>query len=128
MPGRQQSNSKTKPPRYVPKAKAVPDRYSAGWIESLDGRYALARSIRARFAAVAADLGGIEQLSYQQRSLIERALFLEAHIAQHEQALASGEEVDGGQWTASLNSLVGLWRLLGIERKQKPVSLRDLVS
>lgn len=36
-------------------------------------------------------------------------------------ALAAGEQIDVGSLTQALNSLLGLFRLLGLERRQKPL-------
>jgi hypothetical protein len=67
------------------------------------------------------DLGGRDQLSYQQRSLTKRAIWMEAIIEQQEIALSKGEEVDQGKLTQAVNSLIGLLKTLGLERRAKDV-------
>ncbi len=104
------------------KAQNTPEKHSPGWIAGLDMRTAVGRDMRGRYQEVCADLGGEGVLSYAQRSLIERALWLEYWIAQQERALASGAEVDMGKLTQAGNSLLGLFRTLGLERKPRDVT------
>ena len=68
-------------------------------------------------------------MSYVQRSLIERALWLEFWIAAQERTLAAGGEVDVGRLTQAGNSLLGLFRTIGLERKSRDVtSLSDYIA
>jgi hypothetical protein len=101
--------------------QAVPDRFQAGWLDNLDGRLGLARELRQRFDALTGDLGGADQLSYQQRSLCERALWLEYWLSQQEQTLAAGGEFNVGQWVQASNSLQGIFSKLGLQRVAKEV-------
>lgn len=104
-----------------PKERSVPADFSAGWLEALDSRTALARDMRGRFAEVCTDLGGAESLSYLQRSLIERALWLEYWIAQQERHLAEGGgRFDSGPWIQAANALMGLYSRLGLRRAARP--------
>ena len=105
---------------------SLPDTYRAGWLDKLDKRTKVARVIMQRIAALTSDAGGEDSLSHAKLSLIRRAAFLEAICESHELRLASGEAVDVGSYTQSLNSLLGLYRLLGIERVARSVrSLRE---
>ena len=104
------------------KYRTVPDRFTAGYINRLDGRTAVAVDMRARWQQMTADLGGEDRLSYAQRSLAERALWVEYWIAQQERILADGGEADIGRMTQATNSLLGLYRTLGIERRAKDVT------
>ena len=54
--------------------QAPPKTFNTGWLSELDGRTAIAQEMRARYAAFTNDLGGVDRLSYAQRSLVERAL------------------------------------------------------
>ena len=108
-------------PEQAAKSSEIPDRYSADWLDKLDGRTAIARVIRDRLVDLQTDLGGVESLSYQQRSLAKRAIWMEAVIEQQELALARGDEVDQGKLTQAVNSLIGLFRHLGLERKAQDV-------
>lgn len=99
------------------KFRRVPERFSAGWLQDLDSRTALAREIRARYSALTNDLGGLERLSYQRRTLAERVVWLEYWLAMQEQHLAAGNgEFDAGKWTQACNALSGLLKTLGLDR------------
>lgn len=95
----------------------IPPRYSANWIESLDMRTSLSRAVRGRLAELEADLGG--NLSYQRQSLCKRVVWMEAVIEQKEAALARGEDVGQAELTQAVNSLIGLLKTLGLDRKAR---------
>jgi len=97
----------------------LPDEFTPRFLDALDGRTVVAKTLRARLSEIMADLGGEDQLSYAQRSLVRRAVWLESWIETQEAAAAEGEQVDIGRQVQALNSLVGLWRTLGLERRQK---------
>jgi hypothetical protein len=101
------------------KANEVPEKFVPGWLDQLDGRLAVAKDVRARFELLTEDLGGLDTLSYQRRSLVERAVWLEFWLAQQERVLAQGGDFAVGVWTQGCNALLGLYRHLGIERKAK---------
>ena len=104
----------------------LPDTYRAGWLDKLDKRTKVARAILQRIAALTSDAGGADSLSHAKMSLIRRAAFLEAICESHELQLAGGQEINVGAYTQSLNSLLGLYRLLGIERVARSVrTLRE---
>jgi len=104
-----------------PKHDQVPKKHHTGWLEALDGRYNVARDLRARFDEICGDLGGADRLSYMQRSLVERALWLEYWLAQQEKTLAKGGDFDVARWVQAANSLQGVYSRLGIERRTKDV-------
>jgi len=99
--------------------QSVPTKYGNGFLDNLDGRLGIARELRQRFAELTGDLGGSANLSYAQRSLCERALFLEFWLARQEAALANGKAFDVGKWTQACNSLQGLFAKLGLKRAPK---------
>jgi hypothetical protein len=94
----------------------LPSKYKEQWITGLDNRTALARIVNERLNSLESDLGGSDRLSYQQRSLAKRAIWMEAIIEQQEAALSRGEDVDQGKLTQAVNSLIGLFAKLGLER------------
>ncbi|MGQ7242942.1 hypothetical protein ACUN9V_05695 [Salinicola sp. V024] len=112
----------------MPKQPEFPVSYSSDWLEKLDGRTILARAVHQRYAALTDDLGGVDALSYQRRSLAKRAIYIEAVIERHEAALSRGEDVDMGRLTQATNSLIGLLKALGLERKARDVSLTDYIK
>jgi len=107
-------------------AKQIPEKYAPGYLDNLDGRLAVATVMRERYHAFTDDLGGADRLSYAQRSLVERALWLEYWLAEQEQALAKGQEFDVSRWTQAANSLQGILSKLGLDRQAKDVP--DLAS
>ena len=104
--------------------RAVPDKFEGGYLDRLDGRTALAATMRAQWQEMTDDLGGADRLSYAQRCLVERVLWLEHWLRIQEQALAEGrlDEFDAGRWTQALNTLVGVLSRLGLERREKDVT------
>ena len=92
------------------KATAIPLRYASGFMAELDGRSAVARELRGRLDDLMADLGGVEVLSYQRRSLCERAIHLEARLQSLEAAFAQGtaENGDESRYAALTNYLLQL--------------------
>lgn len=97
----------------------LPDSYTSNWVDKLDKRTVLARAVLARIGALESDAGGAESLSAARRSLIRHAAWLDAIVESYEMKLAAGEQVDVGGFTQALNSLLGLFRLLGLERRTK---------
>lgn len=111
------------------KSSDVPERYSEDWLAKLDGRTQIARAIRDRLDELQNDLGGADALSYQQRSLCKRTIWLEAIVEQQEIALSKGEEVDQGKLTQAVNSLIGLFKTLGLERKARDApTIQDWIA
>jgi len=106
----------------MPKLAAIPDTFTAGYLGQLDGRTAIAVEMRARWQELTSDLGGADRLSYAQRSLVERALWIEHWIAMQERILADGGDADTGRMTQATNSLLGLYRTLGLERRSRNVT------
>ncbi|MGC8519281.1 MAG: hypothetical protein ACP5P4_12260 [Steroidobacteraceae bacterium] len=83
-------------------------------MDRLSKRYAIARVVMARRDALEAHCGG--DLSYVQRSLIKRTIWLELLVESYEQRVAAGAEVDIGAITQLNNTLKGLYKDLGIQR------------
>lgn len=107
----------------------IPDKYSPDFADRLDRRTTIARAIRGRIEEIETDLGGADGLSHARRSLVRRVVWLEAIIEHSEQRLATGEGIDLGGHTQAINSLLGLYRLLGLERRQRPVrTLREIMD
>lgn len=110
------------------KSTEVPASYRADWIEALDGRTRLARAVHERLATLYSDLGGGADgggLSYQQRSLCRRVVWLEVLIETRESALARGQAIDEGAHTQSVNALSGLLSKLGLARRAREAPSLD---
>ena len=105
----------------MPKQATPPEKYRTDWLTSLDGRTAIAQVMRERWQQLTADLGGSDRLSYAQRSLVERALWLEYWLQSQEQTLAAGGDFDVARWTQAANSLQGILAKLGLDRQARDV-------
>lgn len=104
----------------------IPDKYAPDFAERMDKRTSIAKAIRGRIEAIEADMGGDECLSHAKRSLVRRVVWLEAVIEHAEQRLAGGEAIDLGGHVQAVNTVIGLYRLLGLERR--PKNARRLVD
>ena len=100
----------------------VPKRYGRNALADLDGRFRPVREVKARFNQLAADLGGIRELSYQKQSLLWRFVFLEGWIEDQERRMLQGQAVDESRWLAALNSFTSLLSRIGLERKARTIS------
>ena len=109
------------------KLTAMPVDFTSDFLKRMDGRTRAARFIKDRIGELMADLGGESSLSYQERSLVTRAIHLEAVIMTWEDALRRGKDIDMGKHTQALNSLLGLYRHLGLQRRTKPVHIDDYI-
>jgi hypothetical protein len=99
---------------------ALPADYSADWLERADKRTKVWRVATEREAALISDAGGAETLSHSKRSLIRRAVFLELLAETQEMRFTAGEPLDIGAYTQAFNSMLGAYRLLGLDRRTKP--------
>ncbi len=118
-----------KPGQKTTKPTVVSGQFTPGFLADLDGRSVVARGLKANLDALMTDLGGEDMLSYQQQSLCERVVHLEALIRGMETGLARGEDIAPSSYAQMINSLVGLYRTLGIERRAtEVVDLRQYLA
>lgn len=103
-------------------------KYNRNWLSALDRRTNIAQDLQKRHTALCDDLGGYNVLSYQQKALVDRAIFLEFHLQQEEIKLAKGEDFDSGKWVQACNSLNGLFAKLGLHRQARELSLDEYLS
>ena len=111
-------------PKSRARTQPIPPKFEAGYLSRLDKRTTVANELRERYEELTNDLGGAEHLSYQQRSLVERALWLEHWLHLQERELCAGrtDGFEAGRWVQSLNALVGLFRAVGLERQSRNVT------
>lgn len=110
------------------KCQTIPPKYTHDWLDKLDKRTGVAKALTERHNALISDLGGLQGLSYQRASLCRRAIHMEALIEQQEAALANGAEVDTGKLTQSINSLIGLYKTLGLDRVARDTTLQAVIQ
>ena len=95
-------------------------KFSAGFLSALDGRTELAKALRANYDAIIEDIGGLSEVGHIKASLIERFVWLEGILQsiEHEMATGTTGKTEAiGRWIQAVNSLSGLAKVLGIERK-----------
>lgn len=121
---------KAKPGRKK-KVDRVPASFTPGFIANLDQRTGIAQLMGDRFQELTADLGGVDRLSYSQKLLAEKALWIQHYMGLQEAQLAAGKfnEFDAGKYSALLNSLQGVLAKLGLQRVARDVqSLGDYLK
>lgn len=111
------------------KRTMVPRRSRPRWLKRMDQRSAVARAMHERLATIGDDLGGLDQMSGIQRSILERFIHTEALAAEVEKAVRDGEPFDCGKYLAITDRVLRLGQTLGLNRKAKRVpSLAELVQ
>ncbi|WP_168564992.1 hypothetical protein [Crateriforma spongiae] len=101
------------------KPNKLPAKFTTGFLETLDARYAVAKQLRSNYESIVRDLGGEGAISHVRNAVIERFVFLEALLQDLEQKVISGElETDEviGRWVQAMNSLSGLAKTIGLDR------------
>jgi hypothetical protein len=102
------------------KRTTLPRAARPGWLKRMDGRSTLTRELHERLAAIADDLGGLDQVSAIERSLIERFIHSEGLAAQIEEAARDGEDFDCARYLALVDRVVRIAQALGLRRRMKP--------
>lgn len=114
------------------KITTLPERYSKGFLDKLDGRIEIARELKAAYEEVTSDLGGVDSLSHVKRALVGRFVWLTAILRGIEKQIAEADEGQAGEllgkWVQGLNSLTGLARAIGMDRKARKTDLRSYVE
>lgn len=107
----------------------VSEKFTEGFLDAMDGRAEVVRTLRQRLGQLTADLGGLAQLSYQERSLVRRIIHLERHVERKELSLARGVTIDENSYLAAVNGLSGLLSKIGLQRRARQLpSLREYLS
>lgn len=102
-------------------AHEVQKRYEAGFLDSMDGRAEVTRTLRQRLGQLVADLGGVSNLSYMEQSLCKRIVHLERLIEKRELTAAHGGAVDETLQLSTINCLSGLFSKLGLKRRARKI-------
>jgi hypothetical protein len=108
--------------------RQMPIRYRQDFAAVMDGRSRLAREVRDRLTAMLTDLGGEGILSHAQISLCKRAVWLELCCEHEETRVADGCGIDIGPHTQLVNTLVGLYKTLGLKRQAREASLTEYLK
>lgn len=106
----------------------LPKKFQAGFIEKLDKRATVTKELLERYGQLCDDLGGAEGLSYQQRSLAQRALWLEYWVAESERTLCDGGAIDISKHSQAVAMLASVYAKLGLQRVARTRSLSDIIA
>ena len=113
------------------KPTELPATYKRLFAWELDRRCKAVREVAADLVELWQDLGGVDNLSAQQRWLSERVVFLRRRMLAYEAAVLSGAEppMTAGEYSNFANVCQGHLRTLGLERRARSVrSLRDVMQ
>lgn len=111
--------------------KPLPERYEVGFLKGLDRRTDLYRRVSESYESILEDLGGEKSISRVRLALVERFVFLEAVLRESEREIAANPKLHDdklNRWIQALNSLSGIAKTIGLERKAKSVSLKAYVG
>lgn len=100
-------------------------KYRPGFLENIDARTHLYELLHTAHNEVLNDCGGKEQLSHVKLCLIERFVFLEHTLRRIEREIAVKDIIKSteqlSRWIQALNSIIGLAKTIGLERRGKKV-------
>ena len=107
----------------------VPRRYKGSYLDDLDGRSPSVRGVKYIRTCIELDLGGHDNISRMESSLVDRSAFLIYQAEEMELAVLSGKKnLNVTEYLAVVNSLSGLLARLGLKRRAKTISLKDYLS
>jgi hypothetical protein len=93
-----------------------------GWLDGGDKRGPVARRFRDLVGLVTADLGGVDELSENQRQIVRRIASLSVWCESQEARMADGEEIDIDKFQRTSNSLRRLCETIGLRHASKNVT------
>jgi hypothetical protein len=122
-----------KPGALSERPTALPSRYRRLFAWDLDRRSKIVREVAADQYELWQALGGVDTLSPQELSLVERCAFLRRRVlayeaaVMHNLAMLPGQverplPMDHGTYSNHVNVLMGLLKTLGISRRQRPAT------
>ena len=111
--------------RYV----RVPTSFDPNFLDRLGSDSLFAAAVIETAQAITTDLGGTAGLSNNMQTLIRKLAFLKALSADIERRIVAGAHVDLDHYVLLVNTILGLARAIGLERRQKPLrSLRQVMD
>jgi len=100
----------------------VPRKFRLGWLDRGDKRTREYRRVVARLAELIQHLGGVDELTAIERTLVERLAHVEVLAARVEIAVRSGKEPTPlalQQYFSAVDRCVKLSALLGLQRRAR---------
>jgi hypothetical protein len=110
------------------KAVDIPTRFTDDFLDTMDGRGEVTRTLRQRYGSLTSDQGGLSNLSYMKQSICKRIVHIERLIEKDELTMAHGGTVDKHAYFAAINCLSGLLSKIGLERRARTVTLKDYLN
>lgn len=105
---------------------SIPDRFVPQFWDGIDGRCSIVKEIRTRYDAMKTDAGAD---SCQKDLLVQRAVFISVQLETMECMAAENGKFDPGVYTQMTNTLMGILKTLGLEKRIKEVTnLRAYVA
>ena len=101
------------------KTVSLPVRFTPRFLDDADSRIAVVRQIRKLTARLMDEAGGHE--SFQREMMCSHAAFLHVRLTTLEVEALEGGKLDWGSFIQAINSLSGVLKMLGLERRLKQV-------
>jgi hypothetical protein len=101
----------------------LPEKFEPGFLREFDQRTALFQRLNGIYQEIIEDVGGIASITHLKLAMIERFVFLEATLQRWEQDIAKNPDETAllvSRWVQAVNSLQGLAKTIGIERRARP--------
>ena len=105
--------------RNEKKLVTLPDRFVPQFWDEADGRISVVKEIRNRYRMLKQD---VQADSYQKDLLCQRVTFISIQLETMELVATETGKFNAGVYTQMVNSLMGLLKSLGLERKAKKVA------
>lgn len=114
------------------KLMKLPHKYVPGFIKEFDKRTVLYDLLSTSYGEVVRDLGGADNLSHIQITLVERWVFMLLWLRMLENKILTNPKKSVkyvGKWVQGINTFMGLSKTLGLERQaHKVVSLQSYIE
>jgi hypothetical protein len=109
--------------RMAREKSVLPTKVRPGWLRKLDQRSVIARTLLVRLSQITDHLGGVDNISAIEQSLLERFIHVEAIACAMEGEMRDGKPIHVPEYMSAVDRLHGLGRTLGLKRRA-----RDLPS
>jgi hypothetical protein len=100
------------------KLVTLPERFVPQFWDEADGRVAVIKEIKRRCESLKADA---QADSYQKDLLCQRAIFIVVQLETFEVVALQNGGLNAGVYTQMTNTLIGLLKSLGLERRAKQI-------
>jgi hypothetical protein len=102
------------------KSRTLPPKYTTGFLQNVDTRTTLFKRLETTYNELCQDCGGWSRMPLTHRALAERFAYLLEFTRKIELKLVDDPTAESdllGKWIQSVNSMMGLSRMLGQDKK-----------